>query len=184
MPGLLPRAGGGDLLWTWPLATFVGYKRETIQMIFLTAQHWHKHKQKNKHKKNGQVCSSCACAYAYVVALTSENGVDISTSISIRLWTNHRPLWPRPHCEHIKSNMADKASAILFIIDLIWAGIENWVKYAILCLCMSLYLCLCTSENQALKATDKAIYSDSIGQSMLSWRTYTNQQEPCSLVLL
>ena len=40
---------------------------------------------------NRQVLSSCACAY--VVALTSENGVDIST----RPWTNRRPLWPRPH---------------------------------------------------------------------------------------
>ena len=97
MPGLSPRAGGGNLLWTWPLATFVGYKMETNQMIFLTGQHWHK--PKRKHKKNGQVCSSCACAFAwaYVVALTSENRVDISTSISTRPQTNHRSLWPRPH---------------------------------------------------------------------------------------
>ena len=52
----------------------------------------HKHKQKNK--KNGQLRSSCACACAcaYVVALTSENWVDISTSISTRPWTNHRSL--------------------------------------------------------------------------------------------
>ena len=55
----------------------------------------HKHEQKNK--KNGQVRSSCACAYAYVVALTSENGVDISTSIITRPWTNHRSLRPRPY---------------------------------------------------------------------------------------
>ena len=48
-------------------------------------------------KKNRQVHSSCACAYAYVVALTSENRVDISTRISTRPWTNHRPLWPRLH---------------------------------------------------------------------------------------
>ena len=34
---------------------------------------------------------------AYVVALTSENRVDISTSISTRPWTNHRSLWPRLH---------------------------------------------------------------------------------------
>ena len=39
----------------------------------------HKHKQ---HKKNRHVRFSCADAY--VVALTSENGVDISTSISTR----------------------------------------------------------------------------------------------------
>ena len=38
---------------------------------------------------------SCACTYAYVVALTSENGLDISTSISTRPWTNHRSLSPR-----------------------------------------------------------------------------------------
>ena len=37
-----------------------------------------------KHKKNGRVCSSCAYAYAYVIALTSEKGVDITTSISTR----------------------------------------------------------------------------------------------------
>ena len=54
-------------------------------------------KQKQKHKENWQFRSSCACAYAYVVALTSENGVDISKSISTRPWTNHRSLWPRSH---------------------------------------------------------------------------------------
>ena len=41
--------------------------------------------------------TSCACIYAYVVALTSENLLDISTSISTRPWTNHRSLSPRPH---------------------------------------------------------------------------------------
>ena len=54
-----------------------------------------RHKHKHKHKKNGQVDSSCA--HAYVVASTSKNGVDISTSMSTRLWTNHSLLWPRPH---------------------------------------------------------------------------------------
>ena len=49
-------------------------------------------KHKHKHKKNGQVRSSCACAYDYIVAFTSENGVDISTSINTRTWSNHRPL--------------------------------------------------------------------------------------------
>ena len=39
----------------------------------------------------GQVRSS-AFPHAYVVALTSGNGVDISTSISTRPWTNHRSL--------------------------------------------------------------------------------------------
>ena len=102
MPGLLPRAGGRDLLWTWPLATFVGYKRDAGTYEYNIRVHWHKHKQKQK--KNGQVCSSCACACAYVVALTRENRVDIITSVSPRPWTNHRSLWPRPHCEHIKSN--------------------------------------------------------------------------------
>ena len=87
----------------------------------------------------------------YVVALTSENWVDISTSISTRPWTNHRSLWPRQtSCKHIKSNMADASSAILFIIGLRRAGIENWVKYAILRVRMSLRVCLYASENQAL----------------------------------
>ena len=49
-------------------------------------------RHKHKHKKNGQVRSSCAYAYAYVVALTGENWVDISTSISTRPWTKNRPL--------------------------------------------------------------------------------------------
>ena len=31
-----------------------------------------------------------------------------------------------------------------------WAGIKNWVKYAIRNVGMSLRLCLCASENQAL----------------------------------
>ena len=44
--------------------------------------------------------------------------------------------------------MTDEAPAILFIIGLRRAGIENGVKYAILRLRMS--LCLCASENQAL----------------------------------
>ena len=52
---------------------------------------------KHKHKKNGQVRSSCAGGYSYVVALTSENWVDISTSISTRPWTNHRSFWLTPH---------------------------------------------------------------------------------------
>ena len=54
-------------------------------------------RHKHKHRKNGQVRSSCACTYAYVVALTIENGLDLSTSISIRPWTNHRSLSPRSH---------------------------------------------------------------------------------------
>ena len=74
----------------------LNWSRDSLKAWFSLA---HRHKQskwklgrhKHKHKKNGQVCSSCA--YAYVVALTSENGVDIST----RPWTNHRSLWPRPH---------------------------------------------------------------------------------------
>ena len=44
---------------------------------------------KYKHKKNGHVHSSCAYAYIYVIALTSENVVDISTSISTRPWTRY-----------------------------------------------------------------------------------------------
>ena len=36
-------------------------------------------------------------------------------------------------CEHMKSSIADASSAILFIIGLRRADIENWVKYAILC---------------------------------------------------
>ena len=53
-----------------------------------------RHKHKHKLKKNGQDRSSCACAY--VVALTSENGVEISTSISTRPLNNHKSLWPEP----------------------------------------------------------------------------------------
>ena len=62
----------------------------------------------------GQVRSS-AFPYAYVVALTSGNGVDISTSISTRPWTNHRSLRPRLHAN----------ISILFIIGLWRAGIKN-----------------------------------------------------------
>ena len=40
---------------------------------------------------------------------------------------------------------------ILFTIGLRRAGIENWVKYAILRVRMSLCLYFCVSENQALK---------------------------------
>ena len=112
---------------------------------------WRLGRHNDKHKKNGQV-RSCACGYAYVVALTSENWVDISTSISTRPWTNHRSLWPRPHAKHIESNMADASTTILFIIGLRRAAIENWVKYAILRVRMSLCLCLCASENQALSS--------------------------------
>ena len=70
--------------------------------------------------KNRQDLSSRAYAYAYVcayvVAFTSENWVDI-ISTSTRLWTSHRPLWPRPHVNISKVNyMADASYAILFII--------------------------------------------------------------------
>ena len=44
--------------------------------------------------------------------------------------------------------MADASSAILFIIGLWRAGIENWVKYAILRVRMSLCWHLYASENQ------------------------------------
>ena len=50
----------------------------------------------------------------------------------------------------MKNNMADASSAILFIIGFRGAGIENWVKYGILRLRMSLCFWLCASENQAL----------------------------------
>ena len=102
-------------------------------------------KHKQKHKENWQFRSSCACAYAYVVALTSENGVDISKSISTRPWTNQRSLWPRSHANMSKLTWR----AILFIIGLRRAGIEKWVKYAIQRVRVSLCLCLCASENQA-----------------------------------
>ena len=58
------------------------------------------------------------------------------------------------------SNMADASSTILFIIGLRRAGVENWVKYALLRVRMSLCICLClmlmskclsVSENQALQ---------------------------------
>ena len=98
---------------------------------------WKLGRHKRKHKKNGQVRSSCPCAYVYVVALTSENGVDISTGISTRPWTNHGSLWPRPHANISKAIWRTK-SAILFIIGLRRSGIKNWVKYAILRVRMSL----------------------------------------------
>ena len=47
--------------------------------------------------------------------------------------------------------MADSSSAILFIIGLRRADNENWVKYAILRVHMSLCLGLCASEKQALR---------------------------------
>ena len=47
-----------------------------------------RHKQGISTRKTDKVVL-CACAYGYVVALTSENWVDISTSISTRPWTNH-----------------------------------------------------------------------------------------------
>ena len=43
--------------------------------------------------------------------------------------------------------MADASFAILFIIGLRRAGIENWVKCAILGVHVSLCLGLCTTEN-------------------------------------
>ena len=98
-------------------------------------------RHKHKHKKNGQVRSSCAYAYAYVVALTSENWVDIWTSISTRPWTNHRPLWPRPHANISKAIWQSK-SAILFII-----GLRELVSR--IGSNMPLRLCLCASKNQA-----------------------------------
>ena len=97
------------------------------------------HKHERKHQKNGQVCLS--------LCLTSENGVDISTSISTRPRTNHRSFWPRPHANISKATMADASSAILFIVGLRRAGIENRVKYAIMRVRMFLCLCLCPSEN-------------------------------------
>ena len=83
----------------------------------------------------------------------SRNGVDIGTSISTRPWANHRSgTLTQQSYEHIKSNLADSSCAILFIIGFRRAGIENWVKYAILCVRMSLWLCFFASENQAFLA--------------------------------
>ena len=83
----------------------------------------------------------------------SRNGVDIGTGISTKPWANHRSdTLTQQSYEHIKSNMADASYAILFIIGLRRAGIENWVKYAILYVHMSLWLCIFDSENQAFLA--------------------------------
>ena len=83
----------------------------------------------------------------------SRNGVDIGTGISTRPWANHRSdTLTQQSYEHIKSDLADASCAILFIIGFRRAGIENWVKYAILCVRMSLWLCLFASENQAFLA--------------------------------
>ena len=80
----------------------------------------------------------------------NRNGVDIGTSISTRPWANHRSdTLTQQSYEYIKSNLA---CAILFIIGFRRAGIENWVKYAILWVRMSLWLCLFASENQAFLA--------------------------------
>ena len=72
--------------------------------------------------------------------LTSENCVDISKNISTRPWTNHTVTLTQTSCGLVKSNMADASSAILFIIELRRASMENWVKYAILRVRMSLSL--------------------------------------------
>ena len=51
------------------------------------------------------------------------------TSISTRPWANHRSdTLTQTSYEHIKSNMADASCAILFIIRLRRAGIENSVQ--------------------------------------------------------
>ena len=101
-----------------------------------------RHKHKHKHKKNGQVRSSCACAYAYVVALTSENGVDITTSISTRPWINHRPLWPRPHANISKAIWRTLRSPSCFLLG--WGELVSRIESN-----MPLCLCLCASKNQA-----------------------------------
>ena len=54
----------------------------------------------------------------------SENWVSIS--ISTRLWTNHRPLWPIPHVNIVKGNMVNEASAILFTIG--WAELVSKIE--------------------------------------------------------
>ena len=67
-------------------------RKELCKFFYKISENLGRHKHKHKHKKSGQVRSSFTYAYAYVVALTSENGVDIGTSISTRPWTNHRSL--------------------------------------------------------------------------------------------
>jgi len=74
--------------------------------------------------------------------------VDIST----RLWTNGKSLWSKPHANISRAIWCILHPPSCLLSGLRSAGIENWVKYAILCVRMSLYLCLCASENQALRA--------------------------------
>ena len=81
-----------------------------------------------------------SCAYAFVVALTSENGVDISTSITTRLWTNHRSLWPRPHANISKAIWRKKRSPSCSssgwgeLVSRIESNMPFWV-----CLCPYVY---------------------------------------------
>ena len=52
-----------------------------------------------------------------------KTGSTYSISISTRPCTNHRPVWPRPHVNIVKTNTLNEASAILFTIGLRRAGI-------------------------------------------------------------
>ena len=111
-----------------------------------------RHKHKHKHMKNGQVHSSRAYAYAYVVAFTSENWVDI-ISTSTRPWTSHRPLWPRPHVNISKAiwQMLCTPSCLSYQVEESWYRELSQVCHSVCRVCMSLCLCLCASENQALE---------------------------------
>ena len=103
---------------------------------------WKLGRHKLKHEKNVQVRSSCACTYVYLVALTSENWVDISTSISTRPWTNHRSLCP-PSC-----------------LSLGWGELVSTIESSMLFCARA-----CPSENQAWKSV--CVY----GHIESSWNT-------------
>jgi len=94
-----------------------GFSYSSLEAWFSLA-----HKRKHKNQKNGQVCLS--------LCLRSENGIDISTSISTigPIVGHFEPdlMWT------YQKQYGGRFSAILFIIGLRRAGIENWVKYAIL----------------------------------------------------
>ena len=119
--------------------------REIININSTCVSKWKLGRHKHKHKKNVQVRSSCACTYVYLVALTRENWVDISTSISTRPWTNHRSLWPRPHANISKAMW--RTLRPQSCLSLGWGELVSRIESNMLFCAWA-----CLSENQAWKS--------------------------------
>ena len=134
----------------WPLKTHLLLYIRTSTCV----SKWKlgRHKHKHKHKKNAGTSSFFLCLCLCLCrTLTSENWVDISTSIRTRPWTNHRSLWPRPHANISKAIWRKKRSPSCLLSgwgELI-SRIESNMLSNILGMLMSFSLCLRTSENQA-----------------------------------